>query len=368
MPQTTADEDDPKKVAPAESEDGKSAPPPVDPPATHARFTRATGRGRAAKVFRFAATGLILIVAFVAAAFVWQFYVEAPWTRDGRVRVQVANIAPQVSGQIVAVKVADNQNVKKGDILYAIDPVDFQVAVSSADAEVKNREADLSVKSAQAARREALSTVSTSIEEKQIYAGNAKIASAALEAAQAQLRQAKVNLERTQVRSTVNGRVTNLLMRVGDYARSGSSNINVVDTDSYWIDGYFEETKMRNIQVGASADVALMGYPQHLNGRVESITLGISTANATASTQGLPDVNPVYTWVRLAQRVPVRIKIDRVPPEVPLVAGMTATVVVGDGRAPPRRGSWTCATASPAVRTRRSRPSGSRGRAGSIAG
>ena len=335
MPQTTADEDDPKKVAPAESEDGKSAPPPVEPPATHARFTKATGRSRAAKVFRLAATGLILIVAFVAAAFVWQFYVEAPWTRDGRVRVQVANIAPQVSGQIVAVKVADNQNVKKGDILYVIDPIDFQVAVSSADAEVKNREADLSVKSAQAARREALSTVSTSIEEKQIYAGNAKIASAALEAAQAQLRQAKVNLERTQVRSTVNGRVTNLLMRVGDYARSGSSNVNVVDTDSYWIDGYFEETKMRNIQVGASADVALMGYPQHLNGTVASITLGISTANATASTQGLPDVNPVYTWVRLAQRVPVRIKIDRVPPEVPLVAGMTATVVVGDGRATP---------------------------------
>ena len=334
MPQTTADEDDPRKVEPSES-DGRSGPPPVEPPATHARFVRATGRSRAAKVFRLAATGLILIAAFVAAAFVWQFYVEAPWTRDGRVRVQVANIAPEVSGRIVDVRVADNQNVRKGDILYVIDPVDFEVSVASADAEVKNREADLSVKSAQAARREALSTVSTSVEEKQIYAGNAKIASAALEAAQAQLRQAKINLERTQVRSTVNGRVTNLLMRVGDYARSGTSNINVLDTDSYWIDGYFEETKMRNIQVGATADVALMGYPQHLRGTVASITLGISTANAAASTQGLPDVNPVYTWVRLAQRVPVRIRIDHTPPEVPLVAGMTATVVVGDGRASP---------------------------------
>ncbi len=258
MPQTTADEDDPKKVAPQDQEARSSEPPPVEPPSSHSAFTRAAGRGRAAKVFRLAATGVILLAAFVAAAFVWEFYVEAPWTRDGRVRVQVANIAPQVSGQIVEVRVSDNQNVKKGDILYVIDPVDFEVAVTSADAEVKNREADLSVKSAQASRREQLSTVSTSVEEKQIYAGNAKIASAALEGAQAQLRQAKVNLERTQVRSTVNGRVTNLLMRVGDYARSGTSNVSVVDVDSYWIDGYFEETKMSNIQVGATADIALM--------------------------------------------------------------------------------------------------------------
>lgn len=335
MPQTTADEDDPKKVAPRYSDRGPQEPPPVEPPPRNAGFTRAVGRGRAAKLFRVAATALILVVAFVAAAFIWQFYVEAPWTRDGRVRVQVANIAPQVSGQIVDVKVSDNQNVKKGDILYLIDPVDFQVAVSSADAEVKNREADLSVKSAQAARREALSTVSTSVEEKQIYAGNAKIASAALDSAKAQLRQAQINLERTEVRSTVNGRVTNLLMRVGDYARSGTSNISVVDTDSYWIDGYFEETKMANIRVGASADIALMGFTPHLRGTVSSITLGISADNAAPSTQGLPSVNPVYTWVRLAQRVPVRVRIDYVPPDVPLVAGMTATIVVGDGRAPP---------------------------------
>jgi RND family efflux transporter MFP subunit len=328
MPQTDHPEDDHKQVAPQDSRD-RSTPPPV----SGSGFA-APRRGRAAKLFRLAATGVILLAAFVAAVFVWEFYVEAPWTRDGRVRVQVANIAPQVSGQIVEVKVSDNQNVKKGDVLYVIDPVDFEVSVKSADAEVKNREADLSVKSAQASRREQLSTVSTSIEEKQIFAGNAKIASAALEGAQAQLRQAQINLERTQVRSTVNGRVTNLLMRVGDYARSGTSNISIVDTDSYWIDGYFEETKMANIHVGATADIALMGYAQHLRGTVQSVTLGISTANAAPSTQGLPDVNPVYTWVRLAQRVPVRIRIEAVPPEVPLVAGMTATIVVGSGRAP----------------------------------
>jgi RND family efflux transporter MFP subunit len=322
MPDTTADEDDPKPAA------------RVDAAHQDDRLPVVPRRGRAAKIFRIAATGVILLAALIAGTFVWEFYVTAPWTRDGTVRVQVANIAPQVAGQIVEVRVRDNQNVRKGDVLYVIDPIDFEVSVTSADAEVKNREADLQVKNAQSARRQALTTVSTSVEEKQQYAGTAKIAEAALESAQAQLRQAKVNLERTQVRSTVNGRVTNLLMRVGDYARTGTANINVVDTDSFWIDGYFEETKMPNIHVGDGADVKLMGFAPHLSGTVESITLGISTANAAASTQGLPDVNPVYTWVRLAQRVPVRIRIDHVPPEVPLIAGMTATVVVNGGRAP----------------------------------
>ncbi|ONF50584.1 efflux RND transporter periplasmic adaptor subunit [Methylobacterium radiotolerans] len=322
MPDTTADEDDPKSAS-RDSTPGRSDPLPAVP-----------RRGRAAKVFRLAATGAILLAAIVAAAFVWEFYVAAPWTRDGTVRVQVANIAPQVAGQIVEVRVQDNQTVRKGDVLYVIDPVDFEVAVTSADAEVKNREADLQVKNAQSARRQALTTVSTSIEEKQQFAGAAKIAEASLESAQAQLRQAKVNLERTQVKSTVNGRVTNLLMRVGDYARTGTSNISVIDTDSFWIDGYFEETKMPNIHVGDRADVKLMGFDPHLTGTVHSITLGISTANAAASTQGLPDVNPVYTWVRLAQRVPVRIRIDHVPAGVPLIAGMTATVFVNGGRGP----------------------------------
>ncbi len=293
----------------------------------------ASGRRRRwNRLLRLAATGLVLALAAVAAYVVWQFYVTAPWTRDGRVRVQVANIAPQVAGTIVELRVADNQEVKKGDVLYVIDPFDYQEAVVSAEAAIKNREADLSVKEAQSARRAALSTVSTSVEEKQQYAGTAKIAEAALETARSQLSQARKNLERTQVRSTVNGRVTNLLLRVGDYAPTGTANIRIIDTDSFWVDGYFEETKMAHIRVGAPAEMALMGYGEPLRGTVESLTLGISTANAATSTQGLPNVDPVYTWVRLAQRVPVRIRIDHVPPEVTLVAGMTATVVVGDGR------------------------------------
>lgn len=295
-------------------------------------------RARRGRVLRLAATTVIVVCAALAAWLVWQFYVTAPWTRDGRVRVQVASIAPQVSGQITELRVVDNQAVKKGDVLYVIDPADFEVSIASAQAEMENREADLAVKRTQAARREALTTLSTSVEEKQQYAGTAKIAEAALAAAKAQLAQAKINLGRTQVRSPVNGRVTNLLLRVGDYATTGTVNIAVIDTDSFWIDGYFEETKMAHIHVGDPVSAELLGYDPLVRGRVESITLGISIANAAPSTQGLPSVDPVYTWVRLAQRVPVRIRIEAVPPGVTLVAGMTATLSVGEpGR---HRSDW----------------------------
>ncbi|KQT49987.1 hypothetical protein ASG52_07860 [Methylobacterium sp. Leaf456] len=315
----------------AEEEVAEDEPRAPREAARSTKSPRAGRRLRFGRALRLTATAAILILAALAATIVWQFYVTAPWTRDGRVRVQVANIAPQVSGSIVALKVEDNQEVKVGDVLYVIDPFDFEVAVTSAEAEMKNREADLQVKQAQAARRAALSTVSTSVEEKQQYAGTAKIAEAALDTAKAQLAQAKKNLERTQVRSTVNGRVTNLLLRVGDFASTGTANMRVIDTDSFWVDGYFEETKMAHVHVGAAAEMALMGYASPLHGTVESLTLGISTANAAPSTQGLPNVDPVYTWVRLAQRVPVRIRIASVPPEVTLVAGMTATVVIEDG-------------------------------------
>ncbi|MBX9931151.1 MAG: HlyD family secretion protein [Methylobacterium sp.] len=289
-----------------------------------------------ARLGRLVVTGLILCAALAAAIVVWRFYVVAPWTRDGRVRVQVASVAPQVSGQIAELRVADNQAVRRGDVLYVIEPADFEIAIAQAEAEVDNREADLQVKRTQAARREALSTLSTSIEEKQQYAGTAKIAEAALASAKAQLRKAKLDLERAQVRSPVNGRVTNLLLRAGDYASTGTVNVAVIDTDSFWIDGYFEETKMAAIHVGDRAIAELMGYAEPVSGTVESITLGISTGNAAPSTQGLPNVDPVYTWVRLAQRVPVRIRIDHVPDGVALVAGMTATVSVGETGGPAR--------------------------------
>jgi multidrug resistance efflux pump len=170
--------------------------------------------------------------------------------------------------------------------------------------------------------------LATTPEEQQIFAGNAIQAKAAFEFAQQQVAQTEINLNRTRVRSPVNGYVTNLLLRVGNYAQQGVVNVSIIDTDSYWVDGYFEETKMVRVCVGDRAEAQLMGYSLPIIGHVTTVTRGISVSDATAGTQGLPNVDPVYTWVRLAQRVPVRITIDEVPPGVPLVSGMTATVTI----------------------------------------
>jgi RND family efflux transporter MFP subunit len=256
------------------------------------------------------------------------------------VRVQVANVAPQISGQIVEVRTHDNEHVHKGDVLYVIEKFDFEVALDNAKATILNRAADLEVKKAQNARRVALTTLSTSIEEKQVFDGNAKMAEAAYASAKAALSQAEINLQRTEARSPVDGYVTNLLMRVGDFARAGTPNLSVIDEHSYWIDAYFEETKLANIHVGDLVEATLLGFQAPISGRIESITGGISAANAASSTQGLPNVDPIFTWVRLAQRIPVRIRIEQVPPEASLVAGMTCSVSVVGGKGMPvaRRG------------------------------
>jgi multidrug resistance efflux pump len=286
-------------------------------------------------LLRYLATGVLVVAAVVAARYGWLVYVTSPWTRDGTIRVQVANVAPQINGRIVEVRTYDNQHVHKGDILYVIEKFDFEVALENAKATILSRQADLEVKKAQNARRAILTTLSTSIEEKQIFDGNAKTADAALLSAKAALAQADINLQRTEVRSPVDGYVTNLLMRVGDSARVGVPNVSVIDEHSYWIDAYFEETKIANIHVGDDVEATLLGYEMPIKGRIESITGGISAANAASSTQGLPNVDPVFTWVRLAHRIPVRIRIDQVPQDVPLIAGMTCSVsVVGGKQAP----------------------------------
>jgi multidrug resistance efflux pump len=282
---------------------------------------------------RVGATVAIFAVALLSASVIWDYYVTSPWTRDGRVRVQVASIAPQVSGQITRVDVVDNQYVHKGDALYVIDPFDFKNALEQSRAQLVVKAADLQVKQVQARRRQALSDLAVTVEEKQLMAGSAAQAEGAFQAAQAQVSQAEINLGRTEVRSPVNGYVTNLLMRVGDYAHAGMTNVSIIDSDSYWIDGYFEETKMAHICVGDVAEARLLGYDNPVVGRIESITRGISVSNASPSTQGLPNVDPVYTWVRLAQRVPVRLKITYVPQGVPLVSGLTATVTVKEDQA-----------------------------------
>jgi len=293
----------------------------------------------------------IALAAIVMALVTWDYYVTAPWTRDGRVRVQVASLAPQVSGQITELRVGDNQYVRKGDVLYVIDPFDFEVAAQVARAQLQQKAADLQVKEMQSERRQRLSSFATTPEEQQSFAGSAVQAKAAFEGAQQQLAQAELNLRRTKVLSPVNGYVTNLLMRVGNYARQGVSNISIIDTDSYWMDGYFEETKMARVCMGDRVEAQLMGYAQPIIGHVASVTRGINVLDAAAGTQGLPNVNPVYTWVRLAQRVPVRVAIDYVPAGIPLVSGLTATVTIKEEAGDAGGQSWP-ARAIAAIETR----------------
>jgi multidrug resistance efflux pump len=276
---------------------------------------------------------LLITLAVIALAVVlgwgmWNAYMGAPWTRDGTVRAYVVTMAPQVAGQIVELPVADNQFVHKGDLLMVIDPTNFKIAVSLAEAAVQQAQANAQNAAIEAKRRQELTTLAVTVEEKQTFASTAVASQAQYQQAVANLDQARVNLERTEIRSPVNGWVTNLLAQLGDYANIGQNEISVVDADSFWIDGYFEETNLEPIQVGDPASIKLMGYRQIVRGHVGSIARGINVPNAQPNGLGLANVNPIFTWVRLAQRIPVRIHIDEVPEGVVLAAGMTATVQI----------------------------------------
>lgn len=294
------------------------------------------------------ATLAILLLAVLISVVTWDLYVTSPWTRDGRIRVQVASVAPEISGRIVTVSVTDNQLVHKGDLLYQIEPFDFEVTLRTNKAVLEQKKADLHVKELQNSRRQKLSDLATTEEEQQVYEGSAIQAKAAVDAAEQQVAEAEINLRRTQVRSPVNGYITNLLMRQGDYAHGGASNVSIVDADSFWADGYFEETKLARLCIGDRAEAKLMGYAKPIRGHITTVTRGISVSDASPGAQGLPNVNAVYTWVRLAQRVPVRIAIDDVPPGVPLVSGTTATVTVRDSASIENQG-WFARTKSAVV-------------------
>lgn len=257
---------------------------------------------------------------------IWQAYMASPWTRDGTVRVYVVGMAPEIAGQITELHVADNQFVHRGDLLMVIDPTDYAIAVDLAEAAVAQARANRDNAQAEARRREALTTLSTSIEQRESYAATALAAQATYQQQVANLAQARVNLERTRLVAPVNGWVTNLTAQLGDYASVGQRDISLVNADSFWVDGYFEESALGRIHEGDAARIKLMGYKHPLSGHVQGVARAIEVANAQADPFGLAAVNPIFTWIRLAQRVPVRIAIDAVPPEVRLVAGMTATV------------------------------------------
>ena len=283
----------------------------------------------------------LVAVAGVLGMALWRTYMIAPWTRDGRVRAYVVDVAPEVPGTVTEVLVHDNELVRRGQTLFVIDPQRFRLAIASAQARVETTREDLRLRQSDARRRQGLSGI-VSAEERERFNSVAATAQGAVDAAQAELDIARLNLERATLYAPVNGYVTNLSLRAGDYVTAGQPRIAVLDADSFWVYGYFEETKINGVHVGDPARIKLMGYDALLGGHVESITRGIQDQNGNADRLGLQNVNPVFTWVRLAQRIPVRVHIDHVPDGLLLAAGMTCSISVGSEarRSRVRLGSW----------------------------
>jgi multidrug resistance efflux pump len=281
---------------------------------------------RVSLLLRGSITLVAVLLGLVAIRWMWVHYELAPWTRDGRVRADIVRVAPDVAGWVVRIWVADNQVVHKGDPLFEIDRARYEIALRQAEAAVARQRATLAETKREADRNEKLGAV-VAIEVRQQSQARMKEATAQLQLDLADLAAARLNLQRTLVVALVNGVVTNLLLRPGDYMTTGQEALALVDSDSLHVDGYFEETKLPRIHEGDRVSVRIMGETQLLYGRVQGIAPAIFDRERTPVADLVANVDPNFTWVRLAQRVPVRIQLEPGPIDVRLIAGRTATVV-----------------------------------------
>jgi len=309
------------------------------------------------------ATLVVVLLAFILGWFAWEHYTRAPWTRDARVRADVVTLSADVSGRIVKLGVQDNQHVEKGQLLLEIDPARYTLAVERSKRSVEVAKASLGQSQAAIVASEALlkqrqseeqrrrtlkerSAVSGEEWEKastEVAVAQADLlrnqailvlAQANVQLAIAALTQSELDLQRTRVESPVTGFVTNLLTRQGDYATAGGPLLALVDSDSFYVSGYFEETKLPRIAEGDRVDIELMSG-ETFGGTVQSIAFAIADRENLPGGRLLANINPSYTWVKLAQRVPVRIKIDDDYAGKNLLrAGTTATVTVLENRTP----------------------------------
>jgi len=276
---------------------------------------------------RYAATALIVLLAVLVAIWLWRRYEVDPWTRDGHLRADVVRVTPDVPGLVTQVLVRDNQMVKPGDILFVVDKPRYQLTLAQADAAIASARATL-LQARREAQRDLVLGDLVARETHEQNVARVATASAALAQAVSSRGTAALNLQRTTVRSPVRGTVTNLDLHPGDYIAAGTQAMALVDADSIRVEGYFEETKLGGIHVGDPVTVHLMGEPRALAGRVDSISAGINDSERTNTSNLLPNVNPTFNWVRLAQRIPVRVKLTQVPQGVVLIVGRTATVTI----------------------------------------
>ncbi|WPX20083.1 HlyD family secretion protein [Pseudomonas sp. 10S4] len=277
---------------------------------------------------------LTLLIVTFAVVVVWRmvmYYMYAPWTRDGHIRADIVQIAPDVSGLIQQVEVRDNQLVQRGQVLFSIDQDRFKLALRQAKAAVADREETLAQAQREAKRNRGLGNL---VPGEQLEESLSKVARAqsALSEALVTVDSAQLNLDRSVIRSPVDGYINDRAPRAQEFVTAGRPVLSVVDSNSFHIDGYFEETKLDGIHIGQGVDIRVIGDRARLRGHVESIVAGIEDRDRSSGSNLLPNVNPAFSWVRLAQRIPVRIAFDDVPADFRMIAGRTATVSIIDDK------------------------------------
>lgn len=280
------------------------------------------------KTVKYFSTLLVLVAALLAGWWLWNYYMQSPWTRDGKVRAERVDITPQVGGTLTELNVRDNQFVKAGTLLFTLDATPYHIAVMNAEAQLAHAQSDYAKAQNEANRRQHLPQNYIAAEELDSANINVKAMLAAVNVAKAALEQANWQLSQTRVTAPVDGWVTNLSVRVGNYASTGQPVFALIDSHSFYVVGYFEETKLRHIAPGLPAKIVLLSGNTPLNGRVESIGRAIYDQSVETDSGLVPDVKPNVPWVRLAQRVPVRFALENVPENALLVSGTTCTISI----------------------------------------
>ncbi|MFD1804488.1 p-hydroxybenzoic acid efflux pump subunit AaeA [Mixta tenebrionis] len=279
------------------------------------------------KIARYAITLILVVIAVIVVFRAWAFYTESPWTRDAKFAADVVAIAPDVTGLVTDVRVRDNQHVNKGEVLFTIDRPRFQKALEEAEADVQYYQTVVAEKRREAARRNKLGAIAMSREAIEQANNDLQTTEHQLAKAQASRDLAKLDLERTEIRAPADGWVTNLNVFSGEFINRGTTAVALVKQNSYYIVAYMEETKLEGIRPGYRAEITPLGSERVLRGTVDSIAAGVTNSSSSVDSKGMATIDSNLEWVRLAQRVPVKIRLDRQQGNL-YPAGTTATVVV----------------------------------------
>ncbi|GAA5192698.1 HlyD family secretion protein [Ferrimonas gelatinilytica] len=281
---------------------------------------------------RFLVTAIMVAIAATLVVLRYQYHLDNPWTRDALVRAHIIQITPRVTGPVIALHIDDNSRVEEGQLLFEIDPVPYETALAKAEANLLQAQAALDKtenennRAIQLERREP-GTISTL--QLNNYANAVEAADANVKAAEAALREAKLNLEYTKVYAAADGFITNLTLREGAQVVANQPVVALIDEDSFWVEGFFKETDLAGIDIGDAAVVTLMSHPDlPMEARVETIGFGIAQQDGSTGAFLLPNVNPNFQWIRLAQRVPIKVKLDQVPTSLQLRVGTSASIQI----------------------------------------